>query len=46
VDGATLSNNGDLWTISYFDPDLQANNEISFEIVGVTELDTSDYLFV
>jgi hypothetical protein len=46
VDGTTLSNNGDEWTIHYFDPDLQANNEISFEIVGVSDLTTSDYIFV
>jgi hypothetical protein len=51
-EGAWLTNDGDTWTVHSPDPDYQnqvgdpsAIFEVSFHILGVTELSPADYSF-
>jgi Ca2+-binding RTX toxin-like protein len=41
----SLTNEGDIWTLSYFDLDLESQNDVTFQIAGITELDSNDFSF-
>jgi Ca2+-binding RTX toxin-like protein len=43
---AFLTNEGDLWTVHFFDDRLGQDNEITVEISDVTQLQPEDYSFL
>jgi Ca2+-binding RTX toxin-like protein len=43
---ASLSHEGDFYTVTYYDGDLQEYNDISFTITGVEDLSVNDYTWV
>jgi Ca2+-binding RTX toxin-like protein len=46
-DPALLTHLNDVWTVTYFDSDLQEQNEVSFWVAGITELQAGvDYFWV